>query len=346
MTVGDRAITRRARQILLAAMPGAVGVLLWCAADGVKAAERPRLATSVEDDGATITIDGELFTRYLKRSGARPALWPIIGPTGKPMTRAYSVTAPAPGEEIDHPHHRSAWFGYEGVNGCDFWQSVEPGVDRPYPAGTITHREWVRADSDGQTATIDTLNDWRDPSGNVVCHDERLLQFGVDGDARYIDFRIRLWSSKGPLRLIDTKEGMFAVRVASTMRVDARQGGQIVASTGREDVDAWGQPAAWVDYHGPVAGETVGIAIMAHPNSYNPQPRWHVRPYGLFAANPIGVDAYLVNSTNAAPPTPAKIALELPENEPLKLRYRILLHRGDEEQGNVAGAFAKFAKAK
>ena len=39
---------------------------------------------------------------------------------------------------------------------------------------------------------------------------------------------------------------------------------------------------------GPVEGETVGIAIMSHPKSFRPTPRWHVRTYGLFAANPFG----------------------------------------------------------
>ena len=43
------------------------------------------------DNGAIVKIDGQLFTEYLIRSGSKPILWPIIGPTGKPMTRAYPM---------------------------------------------------------------------------------------------------------------------------------------------------------------------------------------------------------------------------------------------------------------
>jgi hypothetical protein len=43
------------------------------------------------DGGMAVNIDGELFTKYLTKSGNKPVLWPIIGPTGTPMTRAYPL---------------------------------------------------------------------------------------------------------------------------------------------------------------------------------------------------------------------------------------------------------------
>lgn len=300
-------------------------------------AAEPKLTVSEEPDGATVNVDGDVFARYLKRSGTRPVLWPINGPTGSPVTRRYPVGGRGPGEEIDHVHHRSAWFGYEGVNGYDFWHEPEPGVKRPYPAGTIAHREFVRLDSNDRTAVVGTRNDWLDPSGKTIAHDERLLEFGASSDARWIDFRIRLWSAEGPLTIGDTKEGLFAVRVGSTMRVDAKQGGRIVNSRGAVDGATWGQEAEWVDYHGPVDGERVGVAIFADPRSKYGTPRWHVRPYGLFAANPFGKASY---SGNADDPG----GLTVPADESVDLRYRIYLHRGDEVAGKVAEAYKLFAK--
>lgn len=323
-------------------------------------AVRPQLAVTLEEDGATVTVGDEVFTRYLIRSGNRPVLWPINGPTGLPVTRTYPVSAAAKGEERDHPHHRSLWFGYEGVNGCDFWHGPEPGVTRRYEIGSQRHREFLRADSDGRTAVIAARTDWLSASGRAVAHDERLFEFGVERDgARWIDCRIRLWSARGPLELGDTKEGAFAMRVASPMRVEAGRGGRIVSSRGEADAAMWGHEAEWVDYHGPLSfdaasdagNEIVGVAIMSHPTSYHPTPRWHVRPYGLHSANPFGEGAYTDDagyrgSKNGTNPTGAAGGVKLAEGESLRLRYRVLLHRGDEQQGDVAGAFAKFAKAK
>ena len=298
----------------------------------------PRLTVSEEADGATVYVDGDVFARYVTRSGTRPVLWPLNGPTGAGVTRNYPVGERGTSEEVDHVHHRSAWFGYEGVNGCDFWHEPEPGVKRHFSIGSIAHREFVRLDSNDKTAVVGTRNDWLDPSGKAVAHDERTLEFGASADARWIDFRIRLWSADGPLVIGDTKEGLFAVRVASTMRVDAKQGGKIVNSRGQVDGATWGQPAEWVDYHGPIDGEVVGVAIFSDPKSAYGVPLWHVRPYGLHAANPFGKAPYTGNAEE-------KGGLTVPAGESVNLRYRIYLHRGNEREGKVAEAFEAFTGA-
>jgi hypothetical protein len=314
----------------------APALAVLCLVGSVRGGE-PVVTVSEEPDGATVYVDGEVFTRYLKRSGTRPVLWPLNGPTGAPVTRRYPVAGRGPGEETDHIHHRSVWIGYEGINGGDFWTEPEPGATRHFENGTVAHREFVRLDSNDRIAVIGTRNDWLDASGSAIAHDQRLLQFGATADARWIDYRIQLWSNDQPLTIGDTKEGMFAVRVASTMRVDAKEGGRIVNSRGQINEDAWGKQAEWVDYHGPVEGERVGIAIFAHPKSKLGLPHWHVRPYGLFAANPFGKAAYTGNAGDDGSRT-------IPAGEKVDLRYRIYLHRGDEREGKVAEAYQAFAK--
>ena len=49
------------------------------------------------EKGAIVKIDGKLFAEYVIDSGGKPIVWPIIGPTGEPMTRAWPM-AEAPGE--------------------------------------------------------------------------------------------------------------------------------------------------------------------------------------------------------------------------------------------------------
>jgi hypothetical protein len=71
------------------------------------------------DDGITVKVDGKLMTRYLIKSGAKPILWPVVGPTGKEMTRGYPMRPATPDERADHPHQRSFWFTHGMVNGVD-----------------------------------------------------------------------------------------------------------------------------------------------------------------------------------------------------------------------------------
>jgi len=267
------------------------------------------------DSGVVIKLDGQPFAKYLTRSGSKPVVWPIIGPTGKPMTRHYPMDE-APGESHDHPHHRSLWFTHGRVNGVEFWLEGDK-------RGTIEHREFVKVEG-GETATIVTHNVWKAPDGKEVCQDERQLVFGGDEDARWIDFSISVRASNGPLTFGRTKEGTFGVRMATTMRPD-KGAGKIVNSEGQTDKSAWSKRAAWVDYHGPIEGEMVGLAILNHPSSFRFPTHWHVRTYGLFAANPFMKEDHKIEPGDA-----------------MTLRYRIFLHRGDEKQGEVAEEFERY----
>lgn len=281
------------------------------------------------DNGAVVKIDGQRFTEYVAKSGTKPILWPVIGPTGKAMTRSWPMNADAPpSEKRDHPHHRSFWFTHGEVNGVDFWSEGKN-------AGRIVHREFARLASQ-PTPTIIAINDWQDRDGKKVCEERQTITFGADDGRRWIDFTTAVTASEGPLTFGDTKEGSFGVRVAGTMKVDAKQGGKIVNSEGQTDGGAWGKPAAWVDYHGPVEGETLGIAILDHPSNFRHPTPWHVRTYGLFAANPFGLHDFAGGDKNVD----GKHAIA--QGETLTLRYRVVLHKGDEKEGRVAEAFAAF----
>lgn len=301
---------------------GAVAAL--CAAR-LTAAE---ITAQRSEKGVVVKIDGQLFTEYRTDFNGTPILWPIIGPTGKPMTRAFPM-AEGPGERKDHPHHRSLWFTHGSVNGVSFWETGR---------GKIQHRDFVKI-AGGERASIVTRNDWLAPDGKKVCEDQRTLAFGTEGDARWIDFDIAIKASEGPVKFGDTKEGTMGVRVAGTMKVDAKKGGRIVNSEGQTDGAAWGKPAAWVDYHGPVDGQTVGIAILNHPSSCRFPTCWHVRTYGLFAANPFGLHDFTGSKEVDGSHT-------VSAGETMVFRYRVLLHRGDEKSGKVAEAFAAYAKTR
>ena len=308
-------------------MPAALGIALAASCLLLAAPASATVTVERTENGAAVKVDGQLFTEYRTRSGNKPVLWPIVAPGGKRVTRGYPID-PQPGETNDHPHQRGLWFTHGDVNGVMFWNQ-EQG------SGEIRHRDFRRLEG-GDAGTIVAGNDWLAPDGKRVCTEEQTFRFSGDDKARVIDTTLTLNASDGELKFGDNKEGSFGLRVADTIRVEARQGGRIITSEGATNESAWGRPASWIDYHGPVDGEVLGVAILDHPSNPSHPVRWHVRPYGLFAANPFTRKAF------DAAQSPATITV--PAGESITFKYQVIVHSGDEQQGKIAQRYAEFAK--
>jgi len=285
---------------------------------------------ALEPRGANIAIlmDQTLVSEYRTDIGAKPFLFPLVGPTGSSYTRAYPMQTLA-GEDLDHPHQRSFWFTHGKVNGIDFWS--EQGGN-----GTIKETARQSIVSGPILGRLGTSDDWIGPDGRKICADERVLTFYKTRNARVIDFEIVLKAAFGPVTFGDTKEGMFGLRVASSMDVDRKRGGRIVNAEGLVDDKAWGKASPWVDYSGPINGKTVGIAILNHPRSFRYPTTWHVRTYGLFAANPFGWHDF--GSSKPGDYT-------LPDGGKLWFGYRVILHEGDATSARIAEAFESYGEA-
>jgi hypothetical protein len=57
-----------------------------------------------------------------------------------------------------------------------------------------------------------------------------------------LDFDITIKATAGAVTFGDTKEGMFGLRVASSMDVKRKRGGRITNAEGITDGEAWGKP--------------------------------------------------------------------------------------------------------
>ena len=285
------------------------------------------LSIERDDEGLAITIDAKPFTRYIAKSGPKPYFFPVIGPTGARYTRAYPMENIA-GEDRDHPHQRSFWFTHGSVNGIDFWAeqkghgfidmtSLDHVVNGARFGGFESTDRWLAADH--QTP---------------VCDDRRVFRFFVTDDSRIIDSEITLTATYNPVVFGDTKEGAFGLRVASSMDAARKGGGTITNAEGLTNDAAWGKPSPWVDYTGPVEGKTVGIAILNHPSSFRHPTPWHVRPYGLFAANPFGDHDFKLGRSGA---------FTLDKGRSITLRYRVIFHQGSTEQSHVNSLYQAYA---
>jgi hypothetical protein len=315
-------------------LPSIVCIRLLASAAPLCAAD---ITVERSDRGAVVKVDGEVFAEYLTHMGHQPAVWPINGLTGQPMTRQFPMGPLLTDEMDDHLHHVSLWFAHGNVNGLDFW--TDRAKAAAHKDNQITHRDFVTLAAESGQAKIVTTNDWMS-EGQKICEDERTLLFGGDENSRWIDFAIKIKASAGNLTFGETKEGTFGVRVSAPLTVDSKQGAEIVNSRGQHNADAWGMFADWVDDSGTVAGEPVGIALFNHPSNFRSPTRWHARTYGLLAANPFG-DREFPEDSFAEP----QKAITIPKGQELALRYRVYLHRGDAETAKVAEAYQAFAQA-
>ncbi len=301
-------------------------------------------------DAVDVDIDGEPFTRYYYGGFPKPVLWPIIGPTGKSVTREFPMKDALETEREDHHHHRGLFFTHGDINGVCFWSEGEE-------SGRGVHREFVEIDGGPVYAVIKTRNDWmvgkweaqepRTVDGvyldawkgvgepEKLCEDEREVRIYRVESGRLLDFSITIRASEKELVFGDTKEGSFGIRLAGTMKVTSGLGGRIVNARGETDDDAWGKRAEWCDYYGPVNGDTLGVAILDHPTSFRHPTYWHVRTYGLFAVNPFGLHDYMGGPEDRGNHT-------VPRGETVTFKYRIFIHEGDTESARVADVYGAY----
>ncbi len=294
----------------------------------VALADAAQITLTQDDQGVTVKSDGKPFTRYVKMSGAKPILWPVLGPSGVEVTRGYPMREATAAERDDHVHHRSFWFDHGDVNGISFW-------DERGEYGTIEHREYLKVE-EGEKGVIQTRNDWVAPGGATLCQDVRTMMFAEQDGVRLIDFQVKVTAVADKVVFGDTKEGSFGVRVAGTMKVDSKLGGAILNSEGQRDGEAWGQRASWVDYSGPVDGKMLGITILNHRRSLRYPTYWHVRSYGLFAANPFGVHDFDKTATSSG-------ALTLDKGESFEMFYRVILHDGPADAEKINAWFKQYS---
>ena len=227
------------------------------------------------------------------------------------------------GESTDHPHHRGLWFSYDGVNGYHFWGNDPSWESKDPKIGKIVVKT-VEYDKKANRMTGEF--DWTAPGGKVVLHENRVMTFRGGPQQRIIDFDITL---TGPEKVVfgDTKEGAFAIRLADSM-TEKSHGGEMVNADGARGMNnVWGKRSNWVDYSGNIDGEKIGIAIFDAASNPRHPTYWHARDYGLFALDPFGQHAF--------DPTQPESNWTLDAGQPLRFRWRVVIHPGGAESAHI-----------
>lgn len=290
-------------------------------------ADSPRIELDRDRDAGEIAVGirGEHFTTYHYGENARtPYLWPVKAEGGVGVTRNHPMGTDEP-ESADHPHHRSLFLTFGDVNGYDHWHNERIET---------RHIETGRTDD---YARIRAGNEWLNSDGEPLLREVQEIRFyDTPASARYIDIVSTLEAAYGDVTFGDDKEGLLAFRIRPEIQGD-RAGILTNAEGERGESNVYGKPSPWMDYSGSIEGHgTRGIAVFDHPGNFRHPTLWHVRDYGLAAANPFGLQSVGGLDTDGSH--------VLAEGDSMTFVYRVYVHSGDVDEAGVAEEYDRFAE--
>lgn len=268
-------------------------------------------------DEISFQVDG--VERLRTHHGARlprPFVYPVIGPSGAPLTRIGH-----PRDPHSHNHHLSLWVGHQSVGGLNFWEL------RPGSPGIIPDR--IVSLEDGDTGRLVVRATWPGKDGSPMLRDERTWTLipGRDGEFA-LDLDLVLSAAAAPVVIGKSHFGLVAVRVAKLMGTNDG-GGTITNSEGRVN-EAQLMPhrrARWCDYSGRSTASTVeGITLMDHPSNPNHPTYFHVRGDGWMGSSFSEEEDVTVE-----------------KERPLRFRYRFRIHRGPADPAAIDAEWSAWA---
>ena len=268
---------------------------------------------------ASVERDGREISRYwFDAELRRPFLFPLIGPSGKSLTRMGH-----PRDPNGHSHHNSVWVTHHDVGGVAFWN------DAASSKGRIVHRRVVRYEDADDEALIEVVNAWQDEAGKVLLEEQRAMRFRpLERGQWLLVLDLTFTAPQAPVTLGKTNFGMLGVRMAKTIGV--HDGGGTIRNSqgGVNEAGVHEKAARWCDYSGPITREArEGITLLDHPTNPNHPTVFHVRDDGWMGAA----------LTFAGPRT-------IEPGTPLALRYGLWIHAGVPMAERIDEQFAEFAK--
>ena len=303
------------------------------------------LVRNDEEKKVDVFIGGELFTSYIyPKSIDKPVLYPIKTAQGTIITRGFPLV-PRQGERIDHPHHVGLWFNYGDVNGLDFWNNSDavPAEEKAH-YGTIFHKEINSISNGDDKGVLEVTMEWVGPDDKAMLEENTTFAFSGSESRRTIDRITTLKALGEDVSMKDNKEGLICLRVARDLEhpsdrpeeftdgngeptgvpVLNNEGvtGMYRSSEGIEGEAAWGTRAKWMNLSGQIKGENISVVILDHPDNVGYPTYWHVRGYGLYAANNLGQKALSGGKE--------ELNFMLPAGESVTFKHRIVIYSGDK----------------
>lgn len=286
-------------------------------------AVKPTLLVRVtENDGVLHFVDrGRIVMHYQRDPRSQDGEYtranyvhPLFGLDGETLTQDFPS---------DHRHHRGVYWAWHQLLVGDK-RAGDPWVAKDFL--TVVKRAEV-IDEGPVFATLRIMADWTSPAitdeaGNVIPIIEEttvIRVFRATDQNQSIDFHITLKPVLPDVKI----GGAENVKEYSgfTVRVKPPQQMKISIATEKLSDDGRGIRTPWSDISGLFGDheKTSGVAILSHKSLPEFPPRWLLRYYGM---------------QNVIYPGRHPVALD--PKQPLVLRHRLLIHRGNADTAKIA----------
>ena len=269
------------------------------------------------EDQVNVSMGGTPFMNFHHDpSYPKPFINPILTPDGINMLR----DPLPPYSDEEHPWHRGLTLMQGAINGVDCWGEFErPGFGR-------TTQNNMTINQGPLSLSINTHNTWFEKDRPLMSDHRYYRLFNTNRNTVVLDILFTIITDHGPVTIGPTKEGGFlTIRVNPSM--NASGDGHMENTYGADDEEGcWSKRAHWMDYSGPVGDNIAGFSVFDHPDNPRYPTAWHVRDYGLFAANcwMIWDDFYC------------------PENTETNFRWRIIIHTGSAQEAGISDHFLNY----
>lgn len=304
-----------------------------------------------------VLAGGKLITSFCWPENVyKPVFYPVYTLSGTEVTRGFPLK-PRAGERDDHIHQVGIWFNYGNVNGVDFWGNGSQGY-KSENGGEIKMLKIDDIKGGQGEGKISISASWLDPSGKEMLAEKTEFNFFARGNYYIIDRVTILTAQDTAVVMKDTKEGMYAIRVARQLELPSNEDvflldqsgkpgsekagenigvtGNYRSSEGKEGEAVWGTRARWMNLSGVINDEKISIVICDHPDNISYPTYWHARGYGLFSANPLGAIDFTQGKE--------VVDFSIPSGGSATFKYRIVINSGshltDGEINPIADDFA------
>lgn len=275
------------------------------------------IACQVEEKQSrlTITIADKPVAGYCWDTALwKPYFGPLTDDDGDMFTRL-DFTAK------EHPHHRSIFVAVGDVNGVDLW-------NEPENCGIIRCEKIDNVVTGNACTSFTTHNLWTDHDNHPLLHETtRYTMYNQSQACRMLDMEVTFTADCGKVEFGPTKEaGPLGIRMRDELRADTGSGAITNSRGGHGESECWSKEAEWCDYAGTVGDKFFGITAFDHKDNERYPTTWHVRDYGLFAANNLHF----------------KGGLTIEAGKTLTYKFRILLRRDEMPMDEIERRYQRY----